>query len=193
MSGPVFLLGGAEFGPAHADLDAEMLRLAETDVVTVVPTAAAYEEPERLRVRAEDHFEELGARVDWVPVLGRGDAVLPANAERVRAGKLIYLVDGSTMHVESVLKRSAVWDAIVGANTTGSIVAASGASGRVVCDPMVDPRGGAFAVGLGLVRDVAFVPMAEAWSDDREQRTRKLLPSGVELHVVPSNEHVRIR
>ena len=39
---------------------------------------------------------------------------------------------------------------------------------------MVDPRGGAFTIGLGLVPDLAVVTEAETWSPERLHRTRKL-------------------
>ena len=74
-----------------------------------------------------------------VPALDRAGANDRANADVVRAARLIYMPDGSTMHVESTLKRSDVWDALVGAYRAGAIVVASGASARVLCDPMVDP------------------------------------------------------
>ena len=39
---------------------------------------------------------------------------------------------------------------------------------------MVDPRGGAFTLGLGLVNGVAFVSESETWSLERLHRTLKL-------------------
>jgi cyanophycinase len=56
----------------------------------------------------------------------------------------------------------------------GGLVAASGGSAAAMCDPMVDPRGGAFTLGLGLVPDLALVTEAEHWSPERLHRTRKL-------------------
>jgi cyanophycinase len=43
-----------------------------------------------------------------------------------------------------------------------------------LCDPMTDPRGGAFTLGLGFVGPLAVIPAAETWSADRVHRTRKL-------------------
>ncbi|MEM9034673.1 MAG: Type 1 glutamine amidotransferase-like domain-containing protein [Actinomycetota bacterium] len=192
MAGPVILLGGDEFTEAYDDLDRSLLAEAETATVTLLPTAAAFEDPQRWVDAATAHFEPLGATVETVDVMMRGDAMDPALADRVRAARLLYLVDGSTMHIESVWKRSAVWDALLEAHSGGAVIAAAGASARVLCDPMVDPRGGGFAVGLGLVPGVAFVPQAESWSPEREHRVRHLTPDGVELHVVPSGSHVRL-
>jgi cyanophycinase len=39
---------------------------------------------------------------------------------------------------------------------------------------MVDPRGGAFTLGLGLVPGIALVTEAETWSPERLHRTLKL-------------------
>ena len=51
------------------------------------------------------------------------------------------------------------------------MVAASGPAAMALCDPMTDPRGGAFTLGLGLARPMAVVPGAEGWSHDRLHRT----------------------
>lgn len=192
MAGPVILLGGDEFTDAYTDLDRSLLAEAGTTTVTLVPTAAAFEGPQRWIDAASAHFASLGATVDTIGVTMRRHAMDAALADRVRSAALIYLVDGSTMHIESVLKRSAVWDALVDAHHAGAIVAAAGASARVLCDPMVDPRGGGFAVGLGLLPGIAFVPQAESWSQERQHRVSHLTPDGVELHVVRSGDHLRI-
>ena len=68
----------------------------------------------------------------------------------------------------------------------GGLVVAVGASAAALCDPMLDQRGGAFTLGLGLVRGVAVVPEAETWSEERLHRTLSLadtpfveLPTGL--------------
>jgi cyanophycinase len=50
---------------------------------------------------------------------------------------------------------------------------------------MTDPRGGAFTLGLGLVRPLAVVNQAEEWSHDRLHRTRQLA-GGFPLVTLPS-------
>jgi cyanophycinase len=49
----------------------------------------------------------------------------------------------------------------------------------VLCDPMVDPRGGAFTLGLGLVEQVALIPHHEEWDEDQARRTIELAPAGL--------------
>jgi cyanophycinase len=51
----------------------------------------------------------------------------------------------------------------------------------VLCDPAVDPRGGAFTLGLGLLQQVAVVARADTWSEDKLHRTLQLTPPGVPL------------
>jgi len=48
----------------------------------------------------------------------------------------------------------------------GATVAASGAAASVLCDPMVDPRGGAPTVGLGPNTSFLVVPHLGADADD---------------------------
>ena len=79
----------------------------------VLPTAAAYEHPERVGARAEAYFGELGAKVRTLPVLHRTEAEDPANAKIVRAAKFVYLADGSPLHLRSVLKDSALFEALL--------------------------------------------------------------------------------
>ena len=83
------------------------------------------------------------------------------------------------MHVQSVLKDSAVWDAIVEAWDGGAVLAGASAGAMVLCDPMVDPRGGAFTLGLGLVEQVALIPHHEEWDEDQARRTIELAPKGL--------------
>jgi cyanophycinase len=47
----------------------------------------------------------------------------------------------------------------------------------VLCDPMVDPRGGAFTVGLGLLIGITVIPGFDRWSEDAVHRTRALSPA----------------
>jgi cyanophycinase len=48
-----------------------------------------------------------------------------------------------------------------------------------LCDPMVDPRGGAFTLGLGLLDGLSVVPHFDAWSEEKRHRTLQLAPKGL--------------
>ncbi len=156
--GLLALVGGEEWTPGCEVFDAELLAASGGDEVAVLPTAAAYTYPEKAVAAAEAWFAGLGGRVRPVMVLDRAGAQDAALAEQVRASRFVYLGGGSPMHLRSVLKGSAVWQALVDAHAEGAVVAGSSAGAMVLTDPMVDPRGGALTVGLGLVTGVAVVP-----------------------------------
>lgn len=189
MSGTIALVGGAEWHEG-CTFDAELLRTAGTDEVVVLPTAAAYEHPDRVVETAAKHFTGLGASVRGLMVLGRRDAEDAANAQVVRGARFVYLSGGSPMHLRSVLKASAVWDALLEVWQGGGVVAGSSAGAMVLTDPMVDQRGGAFTVGLGLIEQLAVIPHFDAWSEDKAHRTLALAPRG--LPVVGIHEQTAL-
>ena len=184
MPGMLALVGGAEFREG-CTFDRTLLEAAGTDQVLVLPTAAAFEHPQRLVDAATEWFAGLGAKATGAPVLTRRDALDEANAEAVRAAGAIYLAGGSAMHLRSVLKDTPVWDALVDAWQDGAVLAGSSAGGMVLTDPMVDPRGGAFTVGLGVIAPLAFVPHADTWSDEKLHRTQSLAPAATPVVGVP--------
>jgi cyanophycinase len=188
VTGTLALVGGGEWQEG-CSFDASLLAMAGGEVL-VLPTAAAYEHPERAVATAEQWFADLGGRARGLMVLRRPDALDEANAAAVRDARFIYLAGGSPMHLRSVLKDSPVWDAIVAAWNDGAVLAGSSAGAMVLCDPMVDPRGGAFTVGLALVAQVAIVPHHDTWSDDKAHRTLELAPSG--LPVVGIDERTAL-
>jgi cyanophycinase len=89
------------------------------------------------------------------------------------------------MHLRSVLKASPLYDAILQMHGDGGVLAGSGAGADVLCDPMVDTRGGAFTVGLGLVPGLAVIPRSNTWSHDKVHRTMELAPRGVAVVGIP--------
>jgi cyanophycinase len=184
MPGPLALVGGGEFTEG-CTFDRDLLDASKADEVLVLPTGAAYEHPQRLVDAATEWFATLGAKVRGLDVLGRPDALDPANAQAVRDAGFVYLVGESPMHVRSVLKDTPVWDAIVAAWDGGAVLAGSVAGAMVCCDPMVDPRGGAFTLGLGLLANLAVIPEFDTWSEDAVHRTRKLSPAELVLVGVP--------
>ena len=56
----------------------------------------------------------------------------------------------------------------------------------MLCDPMVDTRGGAFTVGLGLLPGVAVIARSDEWSPDKVRRTIDLASAGVVLLELPT-------
>ncbi len=188
MTGTLALIGGGEFTAAAA-IEIELVAAAKragADRVVVLPTAAAYEHPERAVATAFERFAALGMPVEGLMVLQRPDALDPAIAELLRTSRFTYLAGGSPMHLRSVLKDTPSWDAIVEGIGAGGVLAGSSAGAMVLTEPMIDPRGGAFTLGLGLVLNVAVIPHAEQWSHERLNRTIQLAPATLLIAAVPT-------
>ena len=183
MSGPLALVGGGEWTEG-CSFDVELLRASGATEVVVLPTAAAFENPGRFVERASAWFGGLGATVRAVDVLQRADAQDAANADVVRGARFVYLAGDSPMHLRSVLKGTLVWEALVAAWEGGAVVAGSGGAGSGLLDPMFDPRGGAFTVGLGLVSALALLPDAEDDVAEHHRRTLELAEPGLVLATV---------
>jgi cyanophycinase len=135
--------------------------------------------------RARSWFATLGATVREVPVLTRGDGLLEEHMVAVSEARFVYLPGGSPMHLRAVLKDSPFYDALLQMYANGGVLAGSGAGADVLCDPMVDTRGGAFTVGLGLVPGLAAIPRVNTWSHDKVHRTVELAPRGIAVVGIP--------
>ncbi len=180
MPGPLALVGGAEWREG-CTFDRVLLADSGAEEVLVLPTAAAYEHPERAVEWAAGWFAGLGGKVRGLMVLARPDAEDEANVAAIRDARFIYLSGGSPLHLRSVLKDSAAWDAICQAWQGGAVLAGSSAGAMALCDPMVDPRGGAFTLGLGLLAQVAVIPHHNTWSEEKAKRTITLAPKGLPI------------
>jgi cyanophycinase len=179
VTGPLALVGGGEFAEPCSIFDKALIEQSGASEVLVLPTGAAYEHPQRLVDQAIDYFTSLGVSARGLMVVGRQDAQAQEHVDAIDGAKLVYLAGGSALHLRSVLKESPVWDALIRAWNGGAAVAGSSAGAMVLGDPMVDPRGGAFTLGLGLVEQVAFIPHFDEWSPEKAHRVFQLAPAGV--------------
>ena len=186
--GPLALVGGSEWTEG-CSFDAELLERSGGNRVLVLPTAAAYEQPERVVFQAGRWFEDLGGQVQGLMVLSRADAQDESAAELVRQASFVYLSGGSPLHLRSVLKDSLVFSALREAWLNGAVVAGSAAGAMVLTDPMVDPRGGALTVGLGLVDQMAVVAhfgdLHEDAHGEKIHRSVALAPQGMPVAAIP--------
>ena len=117
-------------------------RSPSTDEVLILPTAAAYEHPEKAVRTAEAWFAGLGARARGLMVLGRTDAEDPANAAVVRIG--VVRLPGRRIRRCTCARCSRTrprGQALIDAWRDGAVVAGSSAGAMVLTDPMVDPHG----------------------------------------------------
>jgi cyanophycinase len=194
--GLLALVGGSEW-TAGCTFDAGLLAASGGNEVVVLPTAAAYQHPERVVLGAAEWFAPLGGQVEGLMVLDRASANDPGMAAVVRAARFVYLSGGSPLHLKSVLKGSATFEALREAWSGGAVVAGSSAGAMVLTDPMVDPRGGALTVGLGLVDQLAVVPHFGDGSDDAHgqklQRTVALAPTGLAVVGLPERTALLFR
>jgi cyanophycinase len=188
VTGPLALVGGAAWTPG-CEFDGELLAASGGKEVVILPTAAAYERPEKTVLTAAEWFAEFGGEVEGLMVLSRADAEDAGAAAVVRGARFVYLAGGSALHLRSVLKGSLVYEALCEAWRAGAVVAGSAAGAMVLTDPMVDPRGGALTVGLGLVGGMAVVTHLGDLDDDAHgeklHRTVVLAPDGVPVVGIP--------
>lgn len=165
------LEGGAPF-VGNDDLDSRLVRGLKGPVA-VLPTADAFEGPEKMIEAARAWGERLGVKVQAVEVYSRAAAMEQAHADALRTAAAVWVVGDSPIHLRSCIKDTPVFDALAWQAVNGLLVAVAG-SAAAMCDPMVDPRGGAFALGLGLVTKLAVIAESEQWPKDRLQRSLDL-------------------
>jgi cyanophycinase len=188
-SGTLALVGGDEWTDG-CTFDATLLAASGGSDVMVLPTAAAYQHPERVVLRAAEWFEPLGARVEGLMVVDRASAEDAGMAAAVAGARFIYLSGGSPLHLRAALKKSAVFEGIVRALRGGAVVAGAGAGAMVLTDPMVDPRGGALTLGLGLVDNLTVFPHFGDEHDDAHgqklERTVAMAPAALPVVALPA-------
>lgn len=188
--GTVVLQGGGPF-VANDDLDARLLGPLGGPIA-ILPTAEAFENPDVLKASAQAWAERLHLSVVICDVFTRADAREEHHAQVVRTSSAVILAGDSSIHLRSTLLNTVVWDAVTEKAESG-VVVGIGNCAAALCDPMIDQRGGAFGLGLGLVTDFAAVVEVEKWSDERLRRTRQLatgplveIPTGAAMSRVDS-------
>lgn len=184
FDGTLVLEGGGPF-VANDDLDRRVLD--GIGRVVVLPTADAFEQPQDLVNESLTWAERVAVEVEPLMVLTRQQADQAA-ADVVDGTDAVFLAGDSSNHLRSVLKGTVLFDAIVGVLERGGVVLAAAASASALCDPMTDRRGGAFALGLGVVGGLAIMTETESWPPDQLARARGLadtplveLPTGSAL------------
>lgn len=175
MPGTLVLQGG---GPFTANDELDRRSLVGIDRVVMLPTADAYERPEEMVASAAAWGTRLGIAVEPLMVLTRAQATDEAAAV-VASARAVFLAGDSCNHLRSVLKGTPLMAAVNVVLDDGGVVLAAGSSAAALCDPMTDRRGGGFALGLGMVSNLALITEVETWPPDQLERSHSLADTPV--------------
>ena len=157
MTGTVCLQGGAEFGPACREMDADLLRRADGPVVVSALAGTVGADYRTATANGVRHFRSLGA----------ADVVAAPDAREDREGalaalsraRLLVLPGGSPTRLLDALRSTGVDEVLRRVLADGGVVSGSSAGAMVLGGWTVLPEGGPRVVeALGLVPDVLVVP-----------------------------------
>ncbi len=170
MTGPLALVGGAEFQPGNEEQDTVLARAARGRPAYVV-CAAIRTRPEAAVRTARKWFATLEVDVTELRVRSRTDASAAETIEAARAAGLVYLAGGDPGRTVQLLAGTPVWDAIVAAWRDGAALAGSSAGAMALCRwtlirdrwPQHDRRRPVDA--LGLVPSCALLPHFDTFGE----------------------------
>lgn len=163
MTGPLALVGGAEFGPGNEDQD-RLLVTAAAGRPAYVVCAAVRAHPEQAAATAARWFGGLGVAMTELRVRSRSDAARPDTVEAARQAGLVYLAGGDPGRIVRLLAGTAVWAAVLEAWRAGAGLAGSSAGAMALCrwtlvrDHWPDHETRRPIDALGLVPDSAALP-----------------------------------
>ncbi len=178
MTGPLALVGGAEFQPGNEDQDRELADAANGRPAYVV-CAAIRTRPEDAVATARRWFATLDVDMTELRIRSRRDASDAGSVDAARAAGLVYLAGGDPGRTIQLLAGTPVWDAIRAAWHGGAAMAGSSAGAMALCRwslirdrwPQHDTRRPVDA--LGVVPDCALLPhfdsFGERWIPSAQQ------------------------
>ena len=158
--------------------------------VAVVTVAAAFRRPDALISRVGAWAGELAIDYSVVSALRRSDALDPEVSRPIAECDGVLVLDGSPAHFVSAVKATPLLEAIVAAQGRGADIVWSGAAAAAVCASMVDDRGGALTVGLGLHDGIVVAAGWEGWPRDRRRRLWRMVPESVLFMALESGAAV---
>ena len=165
--------------------------LAGCDSVAVVTMAAAFRRPDALLSAIGAWAQELSVQHAVVNAVRRSDALDPDVSAPIADCDGVLVLDGSPAHFVSAVKATPMLEAIVSAQRRGVDVVWSGAAAAAVCASMVDDRGGALTVGLGLHDGIVVAAGWESWPRDRRRRLWRMIPDAVLFMALESGAAVQ--
>ena len=182
MPGVLVLNGGDEFKLGNEEQDRILVSAAARGPAYVVPTAAARQGHELAVAHAREWFDQLGLKLDELPVLKRTDANSKELAGIARAGGFFYLVGGDPGLVAQVLAGSRVWTAMFEAWRDGAALAGSSAGAMALCSHTLiratwpDRTQRRPHDGLGAVPHTAVLPHFDTFGHKWIESARRELP-----------------
>lgn len=160
----ILLVGGDEFRPACAAMDAGILALTGPTPprVAIIPTAAALENPARAADNGVRHFAGLGADAYGINIIQPSDARDPALVSQIAGADVIYFTGGSPEHLLAVLSGSPLLDAVREANAAGAVWCGSSAGAMVLGQRMRRPAASGGGVNaLSIIPGIMVLPHHE--------------------------------
>ena len=168
----VVLTGGGELDPGSPAGQV----LAGQNSVAVVTVAASFSRPVAISEKVHQWADVLGITPVFAAAVRRAAALEPSSVEPILSADSVLVLDGSPAHFVATMKATPMLAAIVEGPSRGADVVWSGAAAMAVCNPMVDDRGGALTVGLGVYPGIVVAGQWERWPNDRRRRLRQMIP-----------------
>ena len=161
----IALVGGDEFRPGCEAMDAAILEAtgARRPRVSIVPAAAAAQNPAKAASNGVSYFSALGANASAVMALGPADAAEPNLIAPLEEADVVYLTGGDPVHLLETLRGSLLLAALRGALARGAVVTGSSA-GAMVLGSRMRYRG--WLDALGVVDRVTVLPHHERADPD---------------------------
>lgn len=139
MNGLIALVGSGEYLPVMDDVDRFLLSHCGADGhlprVVCLPTAAGQEGEQswgRWMRMGEQHFRNLGAQVDALPVIDRATAENAQYASVLEVADLVYFSGGSPQYLFESLNGTLVWQAALKAWERGAVYAGCSAGAMIL-------------------------------------------------------------
>ncbi|MDD2921112.1 MAG: Type 1 glutamine amidotransferase-like domain-containing protein [Anaerolineales bacterium] len=164
MNGLIALLGSGEYLPVMNEVDSYLLANCNADKnrqprVVCLPTAAGREgdaSVNRWSKMGEEHFVNLGADVQALPVIDAASANDLNHAAVVEEADLIYFSGGDPRYLYQTMKNSLVWRAAQKAWERGAAYAGCSAGAMILGKEIPDFR----ALGMRSIPAFGLVPFA---------------------------------
>ena len=173
------LLGGNEFLAPCKQFDQAIISMCSSmnPNVTIIPTAAANQNPYLAGKNGCDYFKKLGANPKSVGILTRKDANNLELTSQIQSSDIIYLTGGDPNHLVNVIKQSVFLQTLLDKMKDSTIVAGSSA-GAMAMGPVM--HCGKFTEALGIENSIISIPHHENKSPEIIHReTLKYIETGV--------------